>query len=83
MEFISTVFDWFRDPDNRGAVQVLAAVAVIVVAWATGLLRSLVGLFAPEAQGACARPGPRQTASGGGVITPGQRPRHHDQCGKD
>ena len=43
MQGLSSLFEWFKDPDNRGAVQALAGVAAICAAWATGLLRWLVG----------------------------------------
>lgn len=71
MEFLSTIFDWFRNADNRGAVQVLVAVAVIVVAWVTGLLKWLAGLLRPKAKTAAGETRPSQTASGGGVNVAG------------
>ena len=45
LEFISEIFEWFRDKDNRGAVQVLMAVVAFGIAWTTGLLKWMAGLF--------------------------------------
>jgi hypothetical protein len=67
VEILTSTFDWFRDADNRGAVQVLLAVVLALVAWAIGLLRWLVALFTPAAREKPAKPTLRQTATHGGV----------------
>ncbi len=69
--FLAGVFEWFRDPDNRGALQVIVAMAVVLVAWATGLLRWLVGLMRGKPTAAPTEARPNQTASGGGVNVGG------------
>jgi hypothetical protein len=69
--FLAAVFEWFRDADNRGAVQVIAAVAVVLVAWATGLLRWLFGLLRAKPAPPANDSRPSQTASGGGVNVGG------------
>ncbi len=71
MGFVAGIFDWFREPDNRGAVQVLAGLAVIAVAWATGVLRWLAGLLWPKPTIPPSASGPSQRASGGGVNVGG------------
>jgi hypothetical protein len=70
-ELVSGIFDWLRDPDNRGAVQVIVAVAALVVAWATGLLRWAFGLFRREKPEAPKEARPTMTATGGGVNVAG------------
>jgi hypothetical protein len=61
VEFPTSVFDRFRDADNRGAVQVLLTVVLALVAWATGLLNWLVALFTPAAREKPMPPTLRQT----------------------
>jgi hypothetical protein len=61
VEILTSVFDRFRDADNRGAVQVLLAVLLALVAWATGLLNWLVWLFTPAAREKPMPPTLRQT----------------------
>lgn len=72
VETVSAVFDWFKDPNNRGAVQVIAGVAVVIVAWATGLVRWIFGLFRREKPEAAKDARPTQTASSGGVNVGGK-----------
>jgi hypothetical protein len=49
-EFLTSVLDWFRDADNRKAVQVRLAVLLGLVAWETGLPRWLVALLTHPAK---------------------------------
>lgn len=70
-EFLSNVFEWFRDPDNRGAAQVIGAFAIGVFAWASGLVKGLVGLFRPRAKVETSGRVLRQTAKDGGVNIAG------------
>lgn len=52
-------------------MQVLAGVAVIAVAWATGLLKWLNSALRPNRKDAPPESAMRQTASRGGVVNTG------------
>lgn len=69
-EFFSSVFEWMRDPDNRGAVQAIAALAALLAAWVTGLLKWVRNLF-PGRKPRQGAETARQVASGGGVNVGG------------
>jgi hypothetical protein len=60
-EFLTSVLDWFRDADNRKAVQVRLAVLLGLVAWETGLPRWLVALLTHPAREKPMAPTLRQT----------------------
>jgi hypothetical protein len=71
MEAAAAIFDWFRDADNRAAVQAITATLVVFVAWATGLVGWIVRQVRRPPPEKPTPPTIRQRADHGGVNVAG------------
>jgi hypothetical protein len=71
MEWIGGIIDWFREAENRAAVEAITATLVVLVAWTTGLF----GWIARQVRGGPPQPSStptvRQQAESGGVNVAG------------
>jgi len=67
VEVASAVLEWFRDSDNRGAVQALVGILAVIVAWLSGLLGLILRRLRSGAERRSGSPGLNQRAESGGV----------------